>query len=87
MKAFIDFIPDLLFFLTYIFFLDIPIEYIDDTFEHSLTDIMINMIGYTIGSNIWLASDNYSFFGGWMEGALQTSFNAIDQIVKRNPNN
>jgi hypothetical protein len=30
----------------------IPIEYIDDTFEHSLTDIMINMIGYTIGSNI-----------------------------------
>ena len=30
----------------------IPIKYIDDTFEHSLTDVMINMIGYTIGSNI-----------------------------------
>ena len=30
----------------------IPIEYIDDTFEHSVTDIIINMIGYTIGSNI-----------------------------------
>mgnify|MGYP001225861047 FL=1 len=30
----------------------IPIDYIDDTFEHSVTDIIINMIGYTIGSNI-----------------------------------
>ena len=30
----------------------IPIEYIDDTFEHSVTDIIINMIGYTIGSSI-----------------------------------
>ena len=30
----------------------IPIEYIDDTFDHSVTDIIINMIGYTIGSNI-----------------------------------
>jgi len=30
----------------------IPIDYIDDTFEHSITDIIINMIGYTIGSNI-----------------------------------
>ena len=30
----------------------IPIEYIDDTFEHSITDIILNMIGYTIGSNI-----------------------------------
>ena len=30
----------------------IPINYIDDTFEHSITDIIINMIGYTIGSNI-----------------------------------
>ena len=30
----------------------IPIEYIDDTFEHSLTDIIINMVGYAIGSNI-----------------------------------
>lgn len=30
----------------------IPINYIDDTFDHSITDIIINMIGYTIGSNI-----------------------------------
>lgn len=30
----------------------IPIDYIDDTFEHNITDIIINMIGYTIGSNI-----------------------------------
>ncbi len=33
MKAFIDFIPVLLFFLTYIFFLDIPIEYIETANE------------------------------------------------------
>lgn len=30
----------------------IPIEYIDDTFDHSITDIIMNMIGYAVGSNI-----------------------------------
>jgi len=30
----------------------IPIEYIDDTFDHSIIDIIMNMIGYYIGSNI-----------------------------------
>jgi len=30
----------------------IPELYINDTLEHSITDICINMIGYTIGSNL-----------------------------------
>lgn len=30
----------------------IPIKYIDDTFDHSITDIIMNMIGYAVGSNI-----------------------------------
>ena len=30
----------------------IPIRYIDDTLDHSITDIVINMIGYTIGSSL-----------------------------------
>ena len=29
----------------------IPERYINDTLEHSITDICINMIGYTIGSS------------------------------------
>ena len=29
----------------------IPERYINDTLEHSVTDICINMIGYTIGSS------------------------------------
>lgn len=30
----------------------IPRKYADDSLDHSITDIIINMIGYTIGSNI-----------------------------------
>ena len=30
----------------------IPELYINDTLEHSITDIIINMIGYTIGNQI-----------------------------------
>ena len=35
-----------------VWFWPIPEKYINDTFDHSITDIIINMIGYTIGSNL-----------------------------------
>jgi len=48
------------------------------------TDVMktANIIAETCNPNndVFLASDNYSYFGGWVEGALQTSFNAVSSI-------
>ena len=51
MKAFIDFVPVLLFFLTYIFFTDIPIQYI----QYSNEIFNINL-GNDKGSSIYFAT-------------------------------